>query len=81
MQKANCVTPIVLKNQQGKDICGTVKSIDQHKRPYMNSPFSLELSLKGKAHFRPVSQEAEALLHVIVPWPVKQVQFFKVFAD
>jgi hypothetical protein len=43
---------IVFKDEKGKSIAGTVKGVDQHKGPYMDSPFSLKLGPKRIAHFR-----------------------------
>jgi hypothetical protein len=71
----------MLKNQKSKNICGAVKIINQHERPYMNSPFSLEIGSEWKAYFRLVSQEAKTMLHVFISLPVKSVQFFEASAD
>lgn len=62
---------IMFKDKKGKNITGAVKGVNQHKGSDVDPPFSLELSLKGITHFRPVSQETETLFYIIICWPVK----------
>ena len=61
---------IMLKNKKSKNIRGTVKFVNQHIEPYVNSPFSLEFSFKGNSHFRFVSKKTKAMLYVFISMPV-----------
>ncbi|KKG10181.1 hypothetical protein EO92_09000 [Methanosarcina sp. 2.H.A.1B.4] len=55
-----------VQKKTGKGIAGTIKGVNKHKGSYMNPPLSLKLCLKRTAHFRLISQEAEALFYIII---------------
>jgi hypothetical protein len=71
----------VFKDEKGKSIAGAVKGVDQHKGPYMDSPFSLKLGPKRIAHFRLISQKAESLLDIIIDGSIEAANLFQVSAD